>query len=541
MDGKLRLIDFDAFATIVEGGEDGEGYACAKFSSGVLPPEALYQLKGEDQSQFDAYWEDLKTKDTDLWSKVQPKVGTQGKQYVVKTFRAGDDGNPIFDGLPYELLPASASLDIWSLGVLLYQLLTGENLVPVTRDDDFVSGTGMGYVAKWNEEERSKKLSKISDPAANDLLSHLLSPDPTKRSKNSLRQLLDEHSFFNFKPDDTKMQGKMDEIKEGISKVREEQEKQNKMLLRIDLKIDQVLHQLSVQLKVLSTVLSGVAPKFLAPRLICFLPADAFGNTSDQKWLAKIKSFQPRNLFNETVRVFFFDPIRLTLAPTNGGEGFELTYPKEWVVKAMPYVKLGLITLKVAYIAGRLAGFPVPDVASVVGKWIDGQLHDLSGLAGQATEWLSEQTKDPALASSLLAQVDKNARKAIAGEIDEIKPLEGDALGEKMKAPLEKSFEELDTLLNDHGNWREKSGLVLTTSGADGTSEYVLETDKAAYEEHGASLFSSHPPPLPPAQTAEASATRKVEVDELERLKAEIEKLNDAAASQGTSCCCVLS
>ena len=66
-----------------------------------------------------------------------------------------------------------------------------------------------------------------------------------------------------------------------------------------------------------------------------------------------------------------------------------------------------------------------------------------------------------------------------------------------MMAPLEKSFEELDTLLESHGDWRKKSGLVLTTSEAEGTSEYVLEEDKAAYEKHGASLFDSGPPPLP--------------------------------------------
>ena len=45
---------------VVGDDEAGESYACAKFSSGVLPPEALYELNGEERSQFDKYWADLK-------------------------------------------------------------------------------------------------------------------------------------------------------------------------------------------------------------------------------------------------------------------------------------------------------------------------------------------------------------------------------------------------------------------------------------------------------------------------------------------------
>ena len=82
MDGKLRLIDFDAFATIFGEDEDDDSYACAKFSSGVLPPEALYELKGEERGEFDKYWEDLKDKDSErgfcsVWSLTKLRTYTE--------------------------------------------------------------------------------------------------------------------------------------------------------------------------------------------------------------------------------------------------------------------------------------------------------------------------------------------------------------------------------------------------------------------------------------------------------------------------------
>ena len=297
-----------------------------------------------------------------------------------------------------------------------------------------------------------ERLEKISDDAAHDLVGNMLQRDPSERP--TVKKLL-AHPFFHPKSVDSEITKKMEEHRK---ETHANFDKLGNKLTQIDLKIDQVLDQLSAQFNMFSTLMHGVEK--LAPKLICFLPADAFGDTP-KSWASKAKLLKPSNLFSQTVRVFFFffDPIRLTLAPTNvteaypNGESFLLKYPKQWVVKAMPYIKLVLTTLKVAYVAGRLAGFPVPDVAGVVGDWINGQLGELSSLAGEATAWLSEQTKDPAFASSLLKQVEENARKAIDGEIDDIKPLEGDALGEKMRAPLEKSFEELDTLLKDHGDW----------------------------------------------------------------------------------------
>jgi len=331
------------------------------------------------------------------------------------------------------------------------------------------------------------RLEKIDDPAARDLVARMLQREPSARP--TIKSLLSSHSFFNQSNPD----------------VLNELRNHGELLKQIDSKMDQVLKQLKAQFTVLSTLLHGVDT--LAPKLICFLPVDVIGKGS-KKWSSKVNSLKPRSWLNKEVRLFFFDPIRLTLAPTNAseefpnGEGFVLTYPKEWVAKAMPYIKLGLTTLKVAYIAGRLAGFPVPDVAGVVGDWIDSQLGELSGLASEATEWLGEYTNNPALAKSMLKQLDENSRNAISGELEAMKPKDTEALCDNLREPLKKSIDELDALLPK--DWRQKSGLVLATSKVDGKSEYVLEEDVAAFEEKGAKLIltSEEVPQELPAKSA---------------------------------------
>ena len=78
---------------------------------------------------------------------------------------------------------------------------------------------------------------------------------------------------------------------------------------------------------------------------------------------------------------------------------------------------------------------------------------------------------------------------------------DAEALCDNLRAPLEKSIEELDALLlKDYGDWKQKCGLVLATS-KDGKSEYVLQADKAAFEEKGVELIvSSQEMPSSPAK-----------------------------------------
>ena len=180
-----------------------------------------------------------------------------------------------------------------------------------------------------------------------------------------------------------------------------------------------------------------------------------------QRWWEKALS--PKDWLNQRVLVFFFDPIQLKLADTNPdddgkGQGFEIVFPKAWVVKAMPYVKLGLAVLKAAAIAGRLSGFPVPDIAGVIGGWMGEQLEALDGLKEEAMASLSHHTKDPELARSLLDQVDGYVTNLASSALENGAPVSGEPLDAKIIEPLRKSVEELNLLLPE--GWAKQCLLV---------------------------------------------------------------------------------
>merc|ERR1712091_782367 len=98
-------------------------------------------------------------------------------------------------------------------------------------------------------------------------------------------------------------------------------------LEKIDEKVSKAIQQLTVQFNVLDTLLLTSNGEKLAPKFICFLPSD---KATSKDWLKKITTFNPERLFKTKVRVFFIDPIRFKLAPTNTsneypkGKGFGL-------------------------------------------------------------------------------------------------------------------------------------------------------------------------------------------------------------------------
>ena len=92
--------------------------------------------------------------------------------------------------------------------------------------------------------------------------------------------------------------------------------------------------------------------------------------------------------------------------------------------------------------------FPVPEVAGVIGAWMGEQLKVLNELKEEAMESLSHQTiKDPELARTLLDKVDDYAANLASSALENVAPVSGEPLDERVAEPLKKSVEELNELL----------------------------------------------------------------------------------------------
>ena len=199
--------------------------------------------------------------------------------------------------------------------------------------------------------------------------------------------------------------------------------------------------------------------------------------------------------FDEPVRLFFVDPIRLSLAPTNAVDGmprgFELTVPRAFVTRNLPLVKASLAVLQTASALGRLGGLPIPDTAGSARDVLEKQFNALGALAEGARAHLAAQSSvGPGRAERLLKGVDEQSR-ALAKQalVDNTLIADGASLGDELREALEGSVGELDVLLG--ARWQDACGLVRVRA-KDGATEWVLSKDRAAFEEGGVRLLGAH-------------------------------------------------
>lgn len=186
LDGKMLIIDLDASASF------NGGYCGAKFRTGVLPPEMFVCLSREESAIYIDYWT-VKYKeywgveiDPSLWSCIHPFETIKGT-IVVKSFDVDRDGQPREPHfLPYQLVPASESVDVWSLGLLFYSLITGKSLLQTDKHED-LDDTLIPTAATWRpcdiEQIIMKNVQrKMQLPRAAELLIRLLRPNPSQRA-----------------------------------------------------------------------------------------------------------------------------------------------------------------------------------------------------------------------------------------------------------------------------------------------------------------------------------------------------------------------
>jgi hypothetical protein len=77
-------------------------------------------------------------------------------------------------------VPASAALDLWAFGAVLYQLCTGSALF-AGRNDDTLDHQGLLRLRTWSAADVKARTAEIRNRTARNLVAQLLAPDPSKR------------------------------------------------------------------------------------------------------------------------------------------------------------------------------------------------------------------------------------------------------------------------------------------------------------------------------------------------------------------------
>jgi serine/threonine protein kinase len=148
----------------------------------MLPPEMIAELTLDEYKKYDAYFK--KSASAASPEKIKPKAVTGSNTiFAVKTFltkpskeqQYDEHGEVIWricqepierEDLPSKLVKATAAIDIWSFGAVLYELHTGETLFAVNRDNDLKDGASMKELCEWDDTKKMSKLRKVSDLSA---------------------------------------------------------------------------------------------------------------------------------------------------------------------------------------------------------------------------------------------------------------------------------------------------------------------------------------------------------------------------------------
>ncbi|CAJ1935074.1 unnamed protein product [Cylindrotheca closterium] len=493
---RLLLIDLDASRKVGE-------YIGSKFSSGVLPPEMIYELKTRKElNVYVNYVQQGATSDDEKnKTKVLTTTGHNNERHFVvrsfseemqevKTWDQFDEKEQIEerlvptkkDELPYKLVSADESFDVWSFGVLLYELVTKESLFKVNNENDITDGDVMRELHDWTDQDMKRKLKrKVLDSYARDLLEKILLRKPTDRLK--MQDVL-EHPYF--KPDDVRSEtealARLEEsVMENRAIVLKNQEIMKVNFAQIHKSFEQIHESLKLVLSyqqaannILQAIFKGEKSQ---PKYFVILPAAEEANDDkgfSRRFLSTMKNVS--SVVKTKARLCFICPI--SLQPVLGTDGEVISYdvemPREWIKKYGPAILIGLKIVQVGLAVGRGFGLPLPSLSGA-----EEELRETSNLFAEmqslVVNGMGGDDEEDGLAEMLLEQ--------FTDRIDSAASAEGPAMTENHLDRIQKSYEGIGSFINDERF--ECCGLTMAVS-KDGTEyEYVHPEMKPLFETFG--------------------------------------------------------
>jgi serine/threonine protein kinase len=185
----------------------------AQFKTGLLPPEMFVKLTAAEARIYQTYWEMVeRVYRVNVDNKVvEPFVNLQtGATYVLRchfTLTENQSVDVALPELPYQLVAARESTDIWCFGLLLFTLCSGGHpLFP----SNLKTGHLLNYesIVGWSHEQAAAQIYEhVEDPIAQDLLLKMLAPFED-RAELSMETVLN-HPLFNNSAGATKLIGKL--------------------------------------------------------------------------------------------------------------------------------------------------------------------------------------------------------------------------------------------------------------------------------------------------------------------------------------------
>jgi len=173
-----------------------------QFETGLLPPEMFTKVSSSEEEIYRAYWrkvEELFNVQVD-WRVKEPYVDiTTGCSYVIRCHYVINKARKTKVGglpeLPYKLVQARESTDLWCLGLLLFTLCSGgRQLFPI----NVKSGHLLDHhgIVNWDmDAARANIYEHVGDHIAQDLLFLLLLPFEDRNMYLTMDSVI-SHPYF---------------------------------------------------------------------------------------------------------------------------------------------------------------------------------------------------------------------------------------------------------------------------------------------------------------------------------------------------------